>query len=132
MADFGKVKEYLSELGYKITKEDKENEIVVISDAQMGINNLIIDCEKPIIIFEQYIFEIKEHRKNDAKMMKRLLQMNRDLVHGAFVIDESGTRVLFRDTLQIENLDLDEIKGSIDSLSIAMVEFMDELLEFSK
>ncbi len=132
MADFGKVKEYLSELGYKITKEDKENEIVVISDAQMGINNLIIDCEKPIIIFEQYIFEIKEHRKNDAKMMKRLLQMNRDLVHGAFVIDESGTRVLFRDTLQIENLDLNEIKGSIDSLSIAMVEFMDELLEFSK
>ena len=129
MADFGKVKEYLSELGYKITKE---NEIVVISDAQMGINNLIIDCEKPIIIFEQYIFEIKEHRKNDAKMMKRLLQMNRDLVHGAFVIDESGTQVLFRDTLQIENLDLNEIKGSIDSLSIAMVEFMDELLEFSK
>ena len=58
--------------------------------------------------------------------------MNRALVHGAFVIDETGERVLFRDTLQLENLDLNEIKGSIDSLSIAMVEFMDEILEFAK
>lgn len=130
MADFNKVKEYLYELGYTISKEDKENEIVVISDERMGINELIIDCEAPIIVFEQFIFRIKD--KNDSKMLLRLLQMNRSLVHGAFVIDDEAERVLFRDTLQLENLDLNEIKGSIDSLSIAMVEFMDELLEFAK
>jgi len=130
MADFKKVKEYLFELGYTITKEDTENEIVIISDETMGIKDLIIDCESPIIVFEQFIFKIKD--KNNTKMFLRLLQMNRALVHGAFVVDEAGERVLFRDTLQLENLDLNEIKGSIDSLSIAMVEFMDELLEFAK
>ena len=130
MADFKKVKEYLYELGYTISKEDAENEIVVISDERMGINGLIIDCEEPIIVFEQFIFKIKD--RNNTKMLLRLLQMNRELVHGAFVVDEAGERVLFRDTLQLENLDLNEIKASIDSLSIAMVEFMDELLEFAK
>ena len=130
MADFQKVKDYLYELGYTISREDKENELVVISDERMGINNLIIDCEAPIIVFEQFIFKLKD--KNNPQVLLRLLQMNRDLVHGAFVIDDSGERVLFRDTLQLENLDLNEIKGSIDSLSIAMVEFMDELLEFAK
>ena len=130
MADFQKVKDYLYELGYTISREDKENELVVISDERMGINNLIIDCEAPIIVFEQFIFKLKD--KNNPQVLLRLLQMNRDLVHGAFVVDDSGERVLFRDTLQLENLDLNEIKGSIDSLSIAMVEFMDELLEFAK
>ena len=130
MADFKKVKEYLFELGYTISKEDEENEIVVISDKSMGINELIIDCESPIIVFEQFIFKLKD--KNNSKILLRLLQMNRALVHGAFVIDETGERVLFRDTLQLENLALNEIKGSLDSLSIAMVEFMDEILEFAK
>lgn len=130
MANFEKVKQYLFELGYDISNQDEKNEIVIITDKKMGINNLIIDCEEPIIIFEQFIFNLKD--KNDSKVLLRLLQMNRALVHGAFVVDEEGSRVIFRDTLQLENLDLNEIKGSIDSLSIAMAEYADELIEFSK
>ena len=132
MADFKKVKDYLFELGYELKKEFPEQEMVVISDKRMGINNLIIDCEYPILVFEQFIFDIKEEKKQDAKMFLRLLQMNRDLIHGSFVVNDEGTKVIYRDTLQLENLDLNEIKGSIDSLSIAMVEHMDELLEFAK
>ena len=132
MADFKKVKDYLFELGYELQNEFPEQEMVVISDRRMGINNLIIDCEYPILVFEQFIFDIKEEKKHDAKMFLRLLQMNRDLIHGSFVVNDEGTKVIYRDTLQLENLDLNEIKGSIDSLSIAMVEHIDELLEFAK
>ena len=132
MADFKKVKDYLFELGYELQNEFPEQEMVVISDKRMGINNLIIDCEYPILVFEQFIFDIKEEKKQDAKMFLRLLQMNRDLIHGSFVVNDEGTKVIYRDTLQLENLDLNEIKGSIDSLSIAMVEHIDELLEFAK
>lgn len=132
MADFKKVKDYLFELGYELQNEFPEQEMVVISDRRMGINNLIIDCEYPILVFEQFIFDIKEEKKHDAKMFLRLLQMNRDLIHGSFVINDEGSKVIYRDTLQLENLDLNEIKGSIDSLSIAMVEHIDELLEFAK
>ena len=65
MADFKKVKDYLFELGYELQNEFPEQEMVVISDKRMGINNLIIDCEYPILVFEQFIFDIKEEKKHD-------------------------------------------------------------------
>lgn len=130
MVNFEVVKQYLFELGYEIQKEDAENEIVVITDTNKGINNLVIDCEEPIIILEQFILKLKD--KNDPQVLSKLLKMNRTLVHGAFVLDEEGENVLFRDTLQLENLDLNELKGSIDSLIIAMNEYVGDFIGFMK
>ena len=67
-----------------------------------------------------------------ADVYKNLLMKNRDVVHGAFVLDEGGTRVIFRDTLQIENLDLNELEGSLNSLSLLLSEYSQELIQFSK
>ena len=61
-------------------------------------------------------------------LFKRLLQMNNTLVHGAFVLDETGGRIFFRDTLQLANLDLNELEGSIRALSLALAEYGTELL----
>lgn len=124
-----KVKNYLFELGYEINSEDSDNELVVITDESKGIKDLVIDCEAPILIFEQLIFELK---KDDASVFKKLLQWNREVVHGAFVLDDSGKKVLFRDTLQLENLDLNELEASIDSLSLAMAEYAEDIIKFAK
>ena len=130
MTHFEQVKAYLQELEFAITQEDPSQELVVIDDEDQGINHLVIDCEDPILILEQFIFEIKKDPQ--ANMLKRLLQLNRTLVHGAFAIDDSGTKVLFRDTLQLENLDLNELEGSINALSVAMAENVDELISLAK
>lgn len=126
---FNKVKNYLFELGYQISSEDPENELVVINDESKGIKDLIIDCEAPILIFEQLIFELKQ---DDPQILKKLLLWNREVVHGAFVLDDSGTRVLFRDTLQLENLDLNELEASINALGLAMAEYSGEIINFAK
>ena len=60
------------------------------------------------------------------------MQKHRDIVHGAFVLDESGEKVIFRDTLQLENLDLNELEGTINSLSLLLSEYSEQILEFSK
>ncbi|MBT6225163.1 MAG: molecular chaperone Tir, partial [Candidatus Scalindua sp.] len=39
---------------------------------------------------------------------------------------------IFRDTLQLENLDKNELEASITALSIALAEYAGELIEFSK
>ncbi len=130
MTYFEQVKAYLQELDFAITTEDLSEELVVIDDEDQGINHLVIDCEDPILILEQFIFEIKKDPQ--VNMLKRLLQLNRTLVHGAFAIDDSGTKVLFRDTLQLENLDLNELEGSINALSVAMAENMNELISLAK
>ena len=124
-----KVKDYLEELEFSISSEDEAEELVVIDDEEKGIKNLIIDCEDPVLVLEQVIMEVPQKAEG---FFKRLLQMNRTLVHGAFVLDEEGTKVIFRDTLQLENLDKNELDGSINALSIALAEYAGELIEFSK
>lgn len=124
-----KVKNYLLDLDLKIVDENEAEELVVVEDDDNGIHNLIVDCEPPILVLEQLIMETP---KEPGDFFKRLLQMNRALVHGAFVLDEDGKYMFFRDTLQLENLDLNELEASISALSLALAENGAEILEYAK
>ena len=126
---FEKVKVFLVDMGYAISQENAAEELVIVNDEESGIKNLIIDCEDPILILEQMIMKVP---KKSGDLFRRLLQMNRTLVHGAFVLDEEGKMVLFRDTLRLENLDQNELEGSIKALGLALAENAEELLSFSK
>ena len=127
MTNFEKVKNIILDMGFAISHEDLKEELVVIDDDERGIKNLVIDCEDPILILEQVIIPMP---KDSSDFCKRILQINRTLVHGAFVLDEEGTTLLFRDTLQLENLDRNELEGSIDALSLALAEYASELVSF--
>ena len=130
MSHFDKVRDYLMELEYSIISEDKNTEVFMVESEEDGINNLVIGVADPILIIEQYIFDLKND--NDGSISKQLLMKNRDIVHGAFVLDEKGEKVIFRDTLQVENLDLNELEGSLTSLSLLLSEFTDQIISFSK
>jgi len=112
-----------------VVSEDPAHHILVVEDHARGINNLVIDCEEPLLIFEQMILDVPV---NPGDMFRRLLQMNRTLVHGAFALTEDGKHILFRDTLCLENLDLNEVQGTIEALSLAMAEHAAELIAFSQ
>ena len=126
---FNIIKNYLLELNYTITHEDEKDGIIMIQNQNEGINNLIIGIANPILIIEQYIFKITNPSEN---IFQQLLQKNRDIIHGAFVLDETGQKVIFRDTLQIENLDLNELESSINSLSLLLSEYSENIIQFSK
>jgi len=127
--NFSKIKDYLTELDLKISDEDEAKELVIVEDPDNGIQNLIIDCEPPIVVLEQIIMPVT---KDNCDFYKRLLQMNRELVHGAFILDEDCKYVSYRDTLQLENLDMNELEASIQSLSLALAEYGSELLEYTQ
>ena len=129
MVDFEKVKDFLLDMGFVMSQEDPQEELIVIDDEERGIKNLVIDCEATILILEQVIMSMPE---SSYDFCKRLLQINRTLVHGAFVLNEEGTTLLFRDTLQLENLDRNELEGTIDALSLAMAEYGGELVSFAR
>ena len=128
MADFEDVRTFVQELQLSIVSEDPPEGILVVEDEDRGIKNLVIDCDDPVLIFEQLIMEVPG-RPGD--MFKRLLQMNRTVVHGAFAVDEDGGKVLFRDTLQLANLDLNEVEATVEALSLALAENAAELIAFS-
>ena len=126
---FNIIRDFLLELNFNITTENTEDGIMVVQKENSGIKNLILGVAPPILIIEQFIFTINNQSE---KIFKSLLQKNRDIIHGAFVLDETGKKVIFRDTLQIENLDLNELEGSLNSLSLLMSEYSDHIIEFSK
>ena len=126
---FEKVKNYLFELEYSIVKEDVENKFLIVEKEDALIKNMIIDIDEPILLMEQLLFKITD---NDSDVFKKLLQKNRDIIHGAFILDETGENVSFRDTLEIENLDLNELEGSLNSLSLLLNEYGNEILSFAK
>ncbi len=126
---FQKVKEYLLELEYNIVLEDTEEDLFVVEKEEVGISNMIIDCEDPILVLEQALFTISGDNVN---IFKNLLQKNREIIHGAFALDEEGKTVIFRDTLQLENLDLNELEATLNSLSLLLSEYSGKIIEFSK
>ena len=126
---YQKVQNFVLELGFAIDRENPEDGILVVSKEGSGIQNMVIGVADPILIFEQFIFSTQ---KASESMFQQLLQKNRDIIHGAFVLDESGSKVIFRDTLQIENLDLNEVDGTFNSLSLLLTEYADDLIKFSK
>lgn len=126
---YNRIIEFLLELDVDITRENPEEGILVIQKEENGIKNLIVGIAPPVLILEQYLFKIKN---NNNSIYKSLLQKNRDIIQGAFVLDDEGDKVIFRDTLQIENLDLNEIEASLNSLSLLLSEYSQQIISFSK
>ena len=126
---YNRIIEFLLKLDVDITRENPDEGILVIQKEDNGIKNLIVGIAPPVLILEQYIFKIKN---NNNSIYKSLLQKNRDIIHGAFVLDDDGDKVIFRDTLQIENLDLNEIEASLNSLSLLLSEYSEQIIKFSK
>jgi hypothetical protein len=128
MNHFEKVKDFLTELEYTVTSEDVTEELVIVKKPDAGIDGLLIDCEDPILVIEYPLLKLKNANQ---EILTELLAKNRDIVHGAFALAENNILV-FRDTLQIENLDLNELAGTLNSLEILLAEFGNRLIEISK
>ena len=129
MSDFNTVKEFVLELGFAISSEIPEEEIVIIDDEERGIQSLVIDCEDTVLVLEQLILQLDT--AVGAEELARILQMNRDLVFGAFVLNDNGGALLYRNTLALENLDLNELESTINALSLGLAENGEELLGFA-
>ena len=125
---FEKVKGYLQELELPMAQEYESEGLVVVNDEESGLNNLIIDCEDPILILEQAIIQVPS---DPGDLYKRLLEINRTMVHGAFAVDDERGVVLFRDTLRLDTLDRSELEGSINALGLALAENAADLLAYT-
>jgi len=126
---FRKIESFISKLGYSVSYQNEREGIFCIESESDGIKNLIIGVAPPILILEQFIFTLKS---DDKEILKSLLIKNRDIIHGAFVLDEEGKRVIFRYTMQVENLDINEFEGALNSLGLLLSEYYEQIIEFSK
>lgn len=123
------IEQFATKLNCRIAYKNVQHGILKIENESDGIHNLIIGIAPPILIMEQFLFSFKA---DDVEMFKQLLQKNRDTIHGAFVINEEGNKVLFRYTMQLENINFNEFEGAINSLGLLMSEYAQQIIDFSK
>ena len=123
-----RVRDYVLELGLAIDSEIPEEEILIVNDEERAISHLVIDCEDTILVLEQLIVQLPS--TVDSSVYKRLLQINRTLIFGAFVLNEEGDTLVYRNTLALENLDLNELEWTLNALTLALAENGEELLTF--
>ncbi|WP_422361403.1 YbjN domain-containing protein [Reichenbachiella sp.] len=128
-AHFQIVKTYLLELNYTIIREDESDSVLVVENESKGIKNAVLIVADPLLIIEQFLFDIKTET---LEIHKDLLMKNRDIIHGAFALDETGKKVVFRNTHECENLDLNELEATLNSLSLLLSEYAGQLITFSK
>jgi len=119
---------YAGDVGLVITKSMEEEGMLVVEDENRGIANMVIDCEDPILEIQQAIMAVPEDA-DATRLYERLLKMNGTLVHGAFTLSEDGRQIRFRDTLRLDTLDIEEFRGTINALYLAIEEYGDELVE---
>ncbi|RYY55758.1 MAG: molecular chaperone Tir [Chitinophagaceae bacterium] len=123
------IQDFAIQAGCRIVYRNEQTGILKLESEEDGIHNLIIGIAPPILIMEQYLFTFRE---DNVGMFKQLLQKNRDMIHGAFVINEEGNKVLFRYTMQLENINFNEFDGAINSLGLMLSEYYQQIINFSK
>ena len=127
--NFKTVEKFILDLDYSIISKNENEGFFLIENNFDGIKNLIVGVTPPIIIFEQHLFSL---HSDNLHIFKSLLIKNRDIIHGAFALTEDGKRVIFRYTLQLHNLDQNEFDAAINSLSLLLSEYNEQLIQFSK
>lgn len=119
---------WVGDIGLVITKKHDQEALIVVEDEERRISNMVIDCEDPILEIQQAIMAVPDGA-DPTHLYERLLQMNGTLVHGAFILSEDGSQIRFRDTLRLATLDLEELRGTINALHLALEEYGDELID---
>lgn len=91
------------------------------------VDNVIISYEEPILLMRVNLMKIPE--ANKEAFYERLLKLNAsEISHGAFGIEEGN--VVLIDTLQVANLDRNELQASVDSLAFTVAQYYNELKSY--
>ncbi len=113
---------YLDDCGFPF--EAVSEGIWRVESQDNHVENIIVSYEAPILFMRVKLMPVPTTRRE--AFYKRLLELNAtDIPHGAFGIEQEN--VVLIDTLQVENLDRNELQASIDSLAFTVSQYYKEL-----
>jgi hypothetical protein len=91
----------------------------LIHDEADHLDNVVLQLADPVVMLRVKLFELGSG--NNSALFQRLLELNAtDMLHGAYGLD--GDAVILIDSLEVENLDGNELQASIDAMSLALTQ----------
>ena len=113
---------YLDDCGFPFEKVT--DGVWRVESSDNNVSNIIMSYEEPILLMRVNLMKVPQI--NREAFYERLLQLNAtEIPHGAFGVE--GDTVVLIDTLQVENLDRNELQASVDSLGFTVAQYYNEL-----
>ncbi len=92
---------------------------------------LVVNYAPPVLLIRVRVMPLPADAARAGQLSRRLLEYNaRDLVHGSYGIE--GSDVVLSDALELENLDFNEFRSSVDSLTLALASHVGALAPFGE
>ena len=108
-------------------EEVGEDGLWLLHDSSLG-ESIAIKATDSLLLFRVKVLELSEVA-DSAALFESLLRLNAsDLVHGAYGISEGA--VVLTCTLQMENLDYNELQAVLDDFSLALANHYEQLTKF--
>jgi hypothetical protein len=112
-----KVRSYLVDLG--LSYEEVGDGTFLITDEDKGLKNIVAMVSDPLLIIRVKVMEAPD--SNRESLYEELLRLNaEDLLHGAYALE--GDHVILIDTLELETLDLEELRSSLEAIGLALIQ----------
>lgn len=114
-------------LDMDLSFEEIDEDTWMIEDELSHIDNIIVKLSEPIVLFRVKVMTIP--KENREEFFRKLLELNAsDLLHGAYAIEDDS--IVIVDTLQSENLDMNEFQSTIESIGMALTQHYDLLVKY--
>ncbi|MEJ2068385.1 MAG: YbjN domain-containing protein [Deltaproteobacteria bacterium] len=111
------MRSYLLDLG--LSYEEVGDGTFLINDEEKGLKNIVAMVSAPLVIVRVKVMDTPE--KDRESLYEELLRLNaEDLVHGAYALE--GDHVILIDTLEMETLDMEELRASFEAIGLALVQ----------
>ena len=120
------IESYLSraEVQYEVVGED---DMWLVRDSSLG-ENIAIKIAGSLLLFRVKVLDLSSVEE-EAALFRELLKLNAtDLVHGSYGISEGA--IVLTCTLEVENLDFNELQAVLDDFSLALANHYEKLTKF--
>lgn len=120
------IESYLSraEVQYEVVGED---DMWLVRDSSLG-ENIAIKIAGSLLLFRVKVLDLSGVEE-EAALFRELLKLNAtDLVHGSYGISEGA--IVLTCTLEVENLDFNELQAVLDDFSLALANHYEKLTKF--
>lgn len=89
---------------------------------------VVVNYGPPVLVLRVNVMAVPKSDASKVQLMTKLLELNAtDLVHGSYGLE--GEHIVLTDTLQLENLDFNELQASFDSITLALASHLPALAE---
>lgn len=105
--------------------EEVDDGMYLVQGRNSGLP-MVVHHADDLLLIRLKVMDMPESTPSEANFYRALLELNAtDVVHGAYGIEDG--ELILSDTLELETLDLHEIRASMESIELAATSHMERI-----